>query len=278
MHDELGLVVAQVQPPPHHHDGVVLEERPVLGHHPGNTKTSIEACRSSSTKRRHQVTLLRVLPLELGHHPADRAHHALGAEPGAAVGSPSRRSPAARRASSRCAGGGRARGPAAGGRSRRDRASPSRTPAAATCRTRGRGPAIRVPSQRPASSPTRLAGSSDGEQRGDAGLVLPAALERPVDDLVEHQAQALARVTQRVERAGLDQRLHGPLVEHDRVDPPAEVVEVLEGPCRLSLGDDPLDQALPDVAHRGQPEDDARARRRRRRHPPAQGRTRRPSG
>ena len=105
----------------------------------------------------------------------------------------------------------------------------------------------------------RVCGLERGEERGDAGLVLPAALERPVDDLVEHQAQALAGMTQRVERTGLGEGLHGPLVEHERVDPPAEVVEVVEGACRLSLGDDALDQALPDVAHRRQAEHDARA-------------------
>ena len=74
--------------------------------------------------------------------------------------------------------------------------------------------------------------------------------------VLEDQAQALAGVAERVEGAPLDERLHGPLVEHDRVDPLAEVEDVLEGPVGVALGHDALDQALAHVAHRGQAEDD----------------------
>ena len=63
-------------------------------------------------------------------------------------------------------------------------------------------------------------------------------------------------MAERVEGTGLDQRLDGALVEHDRVDPAAEVVEVAEGPAGVALGHDPLDQALAHVAHGRQPEDD----------------------
>ena len=96
----------------------------------------------------------------------------------------------------------------------------------------------------------------DGEEGGDAEVLLSTALERPVDDLLEDEAQALAWVAERVEGASLDQRLHRPLVQDDRVDPRAEVEDVLEGPVGLALGHDALDEALADVAHGGQPEHD----------------------
>ena len=70
--------------------------------------------------------------------------------------------------------------------------------------------------------------------------------------------EALARVAERVEAARLDQGLDDALVEHRRVDPAAEVVEVGERPVRLALGDDQRDEALADVAHRGEAEDDRR--------------------
>ena len=62
-----------------------------------------------------------------------------------------------------------------------------------------------------------------------------------------------------VEGPGLDQRLDGPLVEHHRVDPGAEVVEVGERAALLPLGDDALDQALADIADGRQPEWDHRS-------------------
>ncbi len=46
------------------------------------------------------------------------------------------------------------------------------------------------------------------------------------------------------------------LVEDVEVDPLAEVVEVEERPVLLPLGHDQRDEALADVAHRRQPEDD----------------------
>ena len=68
--------------------------------------------------------------------------------------------------------------------------------------------------------------------------------------------QALARVAERVERARLDQRLDGALVEHRRVDAVAEVVEVGERTALLARRDDVRDHALADVADRRQPEAD----------------------
>ena len=57
------------------------------------------------------------------------------------------------------------------------------------------------------------------------GLVALDVDER-VDRVGVHGEQALAGVAQRVERAGLDQRLDGPLVADDRVDLAQEVGEV----------------------------------------------------
>ena len=69
--------------------------------------------------------------------------------------------------------------------------------------------------------------------------------------------QALAGVAERVEPAGLDQRLDGALVEHRQVDPVAEVVEVAEGAVRVALGDDAgSTSAAAHVAHRREPEGD----------------------
>src|SRR5581483_10398702 len=46
-----------------------------------------------------------------------------------------------------------------------------------------------------------------------------------LDDALEHLEQALARMGERVERARLDERLDGPLVQRVRVDAVAEVEE-----------------------------------------------------
>ena len=61
---------------------------------------------------------------------------------------------------------------------------------------------------------------------------------------------------ERVEGAGLDQRFDRALVEDERVDTAAEVVEVDERAVLLPLGDDLRDDPLADVAHGGEPEDD----------------------
>ena len=86
------------------------------------------------------------------------------------------------------------------------------------------GIGIRV-SANPMACPS-VSGLEGGEERDHAGVVLPPPLHRPVDDLLEYQAQALAGMAEGIEPAGLDQRLDGPLVEHLGVDPLAEVVEV----------------------------------------------------
>ena len=94
------------------------------------------------------------------------------------------------------------------------------------------------------------------EEAHDPLVGLAPASQGAVDDLFEHQAQPLARMAGVVERPGLDQGLHRPLVEHHWIDPSAEIVEVGEGTTPLPLGDDPLDQALPDVADSRQAERD----------------------
>ena len=59
-------------------------------------------------------------------------------------------------------------------------------------------------------------------------------------------------------------RLDGALVQGARVDPPAEVEEVLVWPVRLPLGDDELDDRLADVADGRQAEADRLLARKRR--------------
>ena len=107
-----------------------------------------------------------------------------------------------------------------------------------------------------ATWPSAAVGSEVAEEAHDAEVVLPPAGQGAVDDLLEHQEQALAGVAEGVEGARLDERLHRPLVEHRGVDPVAEVVEVGERPARLALGDDQADEALPDVADGRQAEGD----------------------
>ena len=112
---------------------------------------------------------------------------------------------------------------------RRARASPSRTRAAAPCRTRRRGSASRSSNtrcrRRARPSPNEVIDALSRSRR---------RAQRRVDDRLEHEEQALAWVAERVERAGLDERLDRPLVEHDRVDALAEVVEVDERTLRLT--------------------------------------------
>ena len=100
-----------------------------------------------------------------------------------------------------------------------------------------------------------------GEQLELALGLLAATGHGAVDDLLVDGQQPLARVTERVEAARLDERLHRPLVQHRGVDPVAEVVEVDEGAALLALADDELDEALPDVAHGRQAERDGAAAR-----------------
>ena len=89
-------------------------------------------------------------------------------------------------------------------------------------------------------------------------LVLPT-VDHGVDDRLEHLAQALAWVAERVEAARLHERLDRALVQHRRVDAIAEVVEVGERSAFLARGDDLRDHSLTDVAHRRHPEVDRRA-------------------
>ena len=77
--------------------------------------------------------------------------------------------------------------------------------------------------------------AAEVEQAHRSLVALAPAAQRRVDDRLEHLQQTLARMAERVERARLDQRLDRALVEHGRVDPLAEVVEVGErtvGPRR----------------------------------------------
>ena len=80
--------------------------------------------------------------------------------------------------------------------------------------------------------------------------------ERPLDDPLEGQAEPLSRMAERVEGARLGERLDSSLVQRARIDSAAEVVEVDEGATAFAGGDDVLDNGLPDVAHRGEAEDD----------------------
>ena len=77
-----------------------------------------------------------------------------------------------------------------------------------------------------------------------------------VDGLGVHQGQALARVAQRVERAGLDQRLDRLLVADLLRDLAQEVGEVGEGALLAAGGDDGVDDVGADVADRAEPEAD----------------------
>ena len=136
----------------------------------------------------HQVALLGPLALQAGDHAADDAHRAvldLGEVGDGAVG------PAAQRR--------------LGAHQRvvahveAEHLLLEREPLA-SCRTRGRGSA--AARRTPAPPSLELA-----EQRHHAHVALAAAGEGVVDDLLEHGEQALAGVAERVEAAGLDERL-----------------------------------------------------------------------
>ena len=119
---------------------------------------------------------------------------------------------------------------AADGRRRRDRASPSRTRAAGPCRTRPRG--SRAARRTAGFSKTAASGADrrvEVEERQRSLVALAPPPQHAVDDLLEHEQQALARMPERVERTRLHQRLDRALVQRDRVDALAEVVEVDEG-------------------------------------------------
>ena len=94
------------------------------------------------------------------------------------------------------------------------------------------------------------------EQAHDPRFALATTGDGALDDALEHGAESLAGVTERVEPAGLDERLDRPLVQRDRVDPFAEVEEVGERSALLARRDDVHDHAFADVAHRRQPEPD----------------------
>ena len=81
-------------------------------------------------------------------------------------------------------------------------------------------------------------------------FLLATPHEHPVDHLFGHEAKSLAGMAERVERAGLRERLDGPFVEHARVHPLAEVVEVREVAVLLPFADDEVDDRRADVSHR----------------------------
>ncbi len=98
-------------------------------------------------------------------------------------------------------------------------------------------------------------------------VVLPDRLgalgvNRVVHRLEMDREQPAAGVPERVERAGLDQRLHDALVADDGVDLAEEVTEVGVRAGRPARTHDGGHHVVPDVADRGQPETDVGARRR----------------
>ena len=60
--------------PLHDQDGVVLDERPVLGHGLGEDEDLHGGLQVLEDEAGHQVALLRVGPAQVGHHAPDRAH------------------------------------------------------------------------------------------------------------------------------------------------------------------------------------------------------------
>ena len=93
------------------------------------------------------------------------------------------------------------------------------------------------------------------EQAHHALLALVPAVQRLLDDLLEHREQATPRVAERVERTRFDERLDGALVERAQIDAVAEVVEVAEravGAGQLDL----LRHTVAHVAHGREPEED----------------------
>src|SRR5207244_839229 len=89
-----------------------------------------------------------------------------------------------------------------------------------------------------------------------AGVSLATPAQPGIDDCLEHVQQTLAGMIERVERAAVDQRLDRALVEHPRIDPIAEIVEVGERTAALTLFDQLRRNTLADVAHRRQSEAD----------------------
>ena len=80
-----------------------------------------------------------------------------------------------------------------------------------------------------------------------------------VDRLLVHQQQRAARVTERVERPGLDERLDGPLVADDGRHLVEEVGEGRERALLLARPHDRVDHVGADVADGGQTEPDVLA-------------------
>ena len=80
-----------------------------------------------------------------------------------------------------------------------------------------------------------------------------------IDRIRVHQQQALARMTHRVERAGLDQRLGDLLGAGDRVDLVEIVGEIGVGGFLLARRDDRRDDVGADIADRTEPEADVGA-------------------
>ena len=101
-----------------------------------------------------------------------------------------------------------------------------------------------------------VGGAAHVEKAHRAGVALATPAQPGIDDCLEHVQQTLAGMIERVERAAVDQRLDRALVEHPRIDPIAEIVEVGERTAALTLFDQLRRNTLADVAHRRQSEAD----------------------
>ena len=233
--DELGGLVALVDPSGADHHGVLDQQVTDLGHGLGEHHHLDRALQVLEDEHGHQVALLGPLALQAGDHPADRA---LGAVVQVAE--------------------------------LEDRAVDLALEGLLGAEQRvvrhveaehlllEREPVLLVELDVGDADPLVERGAllHLAEERHDAHVVLLATGDGRVDDLLEHGEQSLAGVAHRVEPARLDQRFDGALVEHLGVDPLAEVVEVLEGAVLVPLVDDELDQPGADVADRGQAEED----------------------
>src|SRR5262249_61174862 len=87
------------------------------------------------------------------------------------------------------------------------------------------------------------------KQAQPPGVAPPPAGQRVIDDLLVHVQEALARVSEGVEPARLDERFDRALVEGLRGDALAEVEEIGERPAVRAGGDEGLDEPLADVVH-----------------------------